>query len=133
MNEILKVTNHPVHITDEEGNLSPTALIPFCSFSNNMSIMGVKNNNFSLPVCNSFKAKIIRDQLCYQVDPNKYKDKIDLKGELSLSIFIDYNEDRELSSIQESTMKGSVTLDAIGNERNVKKFILILIFNQQNL
>ena len=30
---------------------------------------------FEDPVCDSFKAKIRNDQLCYEVDLEKYKDK----------------------------------------------------------
>ena len=52
--------------------------MPFCEFGGNMSVMGVKIEQFDVPVCNSFKAKIIRDQLCFQFDPNRYKDRIDL-------------------------------------------------------
>ena len=65
------------------------------------------------PVCNSFKAKVIRNQLCYQVDPNKHKDKINLKGELSLSLFIHYNEDRQME-YTDSMEKHTVIVDTIG-------------------
>ena len=58
-----------------------------------MSVLGVKIDQFNAPVCNSFRPKLIKDQLCYTVDPNEYKDKIDLKGELLLSLFIHFNED----------------------------------------
>ena len=92
------MTNHPVHVQDEDGFLLPTALIPFCEFGGNISVMGVKIEQLSVPVCNSFRPKIIKDQLCYTVDPNKYKTKIDLEGELSLSLFINYNEDKEMDS-----------------------------------
>ena len=95
--EIQRVTNHPVHIIDKSGNLSPTALIPFCEFVGDMSIMGMKIDQFDVPVCNSFRPKIIKDQMCYTVDPNKYKDKIDLNDVLSLSLFINYNEDMEIT------------------------------------
>ena len=71
--QFAKVTKHPVHIADEDGNLSPTALIPFCAFGGNFSAMGVKMEQFNVPVCNSFKAKIVEDQLCYTVDPNRYR------------------------------------------------------------
>ena len=95
-----RVTNHPVHLVDhlvdEEGNHSPSALIPFCEFSGNMSIMGVKIDQFDVPVCNSFRPKFSGDQLCFEVDPNYYKDKIDADKKLSLSLFIDYNEDRHM-------------------------------------
>ena len=80
-----KVTNHPVHVIDHSGNSYPTAMIPFCVFGGNMSVMGVKIDQFDDPVCNSFRPKIVMDQLCYTVDPNEYKHKIDLKGELSIS------------------------------------------------
>ena len=88
------MTNHPVHIVDEDGSFSPTAMIPFCDFGGNMSAMGVKIDQFDVPVCSSFKAKLYKDQLCYSVDPNKFKDKIDLEGQLSLTLAIDYNKDR---------------------------------------
>ena len=60
-----------MHIQDKDGNLSPTALIPFCDFGGNMSVMGVKIDQFDVPVCNSFRPKIVQDQLCYTVDPNE--------------------------------------------------------------
>ena len=63
-------------------------VIPFCEFGGNMSVMGVKIDQFDVPVCNSFRPKILRDQLCYTVDPNEYKHKIDLTGELSIILFI---------------------------------------------
>ena len=75
------VTNHPVHVMGQSGNFSPTALIPLCNFGGSMSVMGVKIDKFDVPFCNSFRPKIIQDQLCYSVDPNNYKEKIDLKGD----------------------------------------------------
>ena len=84
---------------DQTGNSYPTALIPFCVFGRNMSVMGVKIDQFDVPFCNSFRPRIIKDQLCYTVDPNKYKDKIDLHKDLSLSLFINYNEDREMTAL----------------------------------
>ena len=63
--------NHPVHIIDEEGNLSKSAFIPFCEFAGNLSIMGVKIDEFQYPICNSFKPRVMNDELCYEVDLNK--------------------------------------------------------------
>ena len=74
--------------------------------------MGVKIDKIDDPVCNSFRPKIIGDQLCYQVDPNRYKHRIDLKGELSLSLFIDYNEDRQLKEVD--AKDHFITLNSIG-------------------
>ena len=108
--QLLKVTNHPVHMM---GNSTNSALIPFCEFSGDMSVMGVKSAQFDVPICNSFRPKIIRDQLCYTVDPNEFKHKIDLGGELSLSLFLHYNEDRQMENI-ESSDEHVVTVDTIG-------------------
>ena len=90
------------HIVNDDNDITKTAMIPFCEFGGNMSVMGIKIGQFDVPVCNSFRPRIVLDQLCYQVDPNKYKDKIDLKeqalkGDLSLSFFIHYNEDGAIS------------------------------------
>ena len=67
------VANHPVHIYDNHGNISPSSFIPYCEFGGKMSAMGVKKDQFKVPVCNSFKAKILHDQLCYDVDLDKFK------------------------------------------------------------
>ena len=106
------VTNHPVHIINGEGYSSPTALIPFCDFYGDMSTMGNKIDTFDVPFCNSFKAKIVRDQLCYTMDPNLYKDKMDLKGKLYVSLFIDYNEERQFQKI--SNEETFVIINTIG-------------------
>ena len=51
-------------------------------------------------MCNSFKAKLLNDQLCYEVDlEQQFKTKTSyLKRnlELGLVFFMDYNEDRQL-------------------------------------
>ena len=59
------------HIINEEIDITKTAMIPFCEFGGNMSVMGVKIDQIDVPVCTSFRPKIIMDQLCYTVDPNK--------------------------------------------------------------
>ena len=83
--------------------MSPSALIPFCEFGGNMSVVGVKIDQFDVPVCNSFQARILRDQLCYEVDLNKFSDKRNIVGELKLgfNFIMDYNEDRQVSQNQE--------------------------------
>ena len=62
-----------------------------------MSKMGTKIDKFDFPVCNSFEAKIINDQLCYEVNPNDFYNDSESETEMNLGIalFIDYNEDRQ--------------------------------------
>ena len=45
------MTNHPVHIVTEGGRMSPSAFIPFCELGGNMSLMGIKIDQFDVPVC----------------------------------------------------------------------------------
>ena len=93
------VNNHPIHIFEESGNLSPTAFIPFCLFGGNMKILGIESEKFKAPVCNSFKAKVRNDQLCYQIDLEAYKDMTNIEKQLKegLVLIVDKNVDRQLS------------------------------------
>ena len=60
----------------------------------------VKVDQFEVPVCNSFKAKFVVDQLCYEVDPNDYINNAskDTTKQLDLFLIIDYNEDRQFGA-----------------------------------
>ena len=64
-----------------------------------MSIMGVKIDQFDVPVCNSFQAKIMNDQLCYEVDLHTFSQKSNTNNELALgfTFLMDYNEDRQVT------------------------------------
>ena len=59
-------------------------------------MMGTKIAEFEIPVCNSFRAKLVKDQLCYEVDLSRFKNHINFKDKLFLTLLIDYNEDREI-------------------------------------
>ena len=61
--------------------------------------MAIKADHFNVPVCNSFKAKVLNDQLCYEVDLNEFSDpsNIDKELELGFNFIMDYNEDRQIS------------------------------------
>ena len=54
-------------------------------------------NGFPDSVCDSFKAKIRNDQLCYEVDLQKYKDEFKIKKQLKsgLILLLDYNVERQ--------------------------------------
>merc|ERR1711952_137109 len=83
----------------QDRKISPSAFIPFCDFGGNMSSMGVKIDQFDVPVCNSFQARILNDQLCYEVDLNKFSNKSNIDNELKVgfSFIMDYNEDRQIT------------------------------------
>ena len=95
--------NHPVHLLTTNKTISPSAFVPFCMFGGNMSSVGVKITKFDVPVCNSFEAKILNDQLCYEVDLNKFSNKYNIEKELQsgLAFIMDYNEDRQVTFDQD--------------------------------
>ena len=80
--------------------MSPSTFIPFCDFGGDMSSMGITIPQFNVPVCNSFQAKILNDQLCYEVDLNKFKNYFSAENlKKGFTFFVDNNEDRQYSWI----------------------------------
>ena len=114
--DVQKLSNHPVHLVDKDRNLNPTALVPFCSVSDDYSAMGVKIDQIDVPVCNSFRPKIWKDQLCYTVDLNEIKEKTGSKKKVFFTFLIDFNEDREFSVAQNMKEKknSEIIIEAIG-------------------
>ena len=92
-----KIINHPVHIYDTAmKELSPSSFIPFCDFGGNKEGKGVKIDSFDSPVCNSFEAIFLNDQLCYEVDPNRFmKARNSNSDPNSITLFIDTNLERQ--------------------------------------
>ena len=54
---------------------------------------------FHWPVCDCFNARILNDQLCYEVDLEKLKSRDNFEHDIKqgLAFFMDYNEDRQIS------------------------------------
>ena len=65
------------------------------------------NSLIDVPVCNSFQAKIFNDQLCYEVDLNRFRDKdnLDTEYKSGFAFILDYNEDRQVTFIEDSNRK----------------------------
>ena len=104
-----KITNHPVHIIDDDKKISPSALIPFCGFG--QKIMGSKIEQFDVPVCNSFKSKVLNDQLCYEVDPNDFVNIKEFNE--GLKFYVDTNVDRQYPTRSADT-DFMIYLDTLG-------------------
>ena len=71
---------------------------------------------FSFPICKSFTPKIFYDQLCYEVDVNKYLDQsLNKKDDvrIGLSLLIDTNENKQLKKREIIFSKGDME-DGIG-------------------
>ena len=100
------IFNHPVHFigSDLKKSDAKSAFIPFCQFGGNMSLMGVRIDEFEMPVCNCFEATIVNDQICYEVDLKKFSQKKNIQSELKsgFAFIMDYNEDRQVTPLQRS-------------------------------
>ena len=92
-----EVNNHPVHILNKNGSFSPSAFIPFCSFGENLLLVGTKIDEIEFPICNIFVPKVLNNQLCYEADLAKSKENSNIVNqyEMGLVLIIDYNEDRQ--------------------------------------
>ena len=119
MNEIsdmLRLSNHPIHLVSNAGNFSLSAFIPFCAFGGDMSLVGTQSHLFEVPVCNSFQAKILNDQLCYEIDLNSFANQENIEKQLKsgFAFVMDYNEDRHYRQTTNNTK------DLIGDKDNFK-------------
>ena len=96
----------------KEDNKYPSAFIPFCEFGGNPNLVGVKIEEFDMPVCNSFQSKILNDQLCYEIDLNKFTNKDNIKQELTNGFVftMDYNEDRQITFDQKTQNEEEISL-----------------------
>ena len=56
----------------------------------------------------------MRDQLCYTVDPNQYRKYLNANDELGLSLYVNYNEDRQINSNNSANEDPSIIIETIG-------------------
>ena len=98
--QIEKLINHPVHI-DKMGTV-PSSLIPFCSFGGEMDLFGEKISKFQVPVCNLFREKIVRGQVCYEANLSQYKDNFTNWEEalqIGLTLIVDTNDEYDVRNL----------------------------------
>ena len=123
------VSNHPVHILDNNELISPSAFIPFCSFGEDQ--LGVKIDQFDHPVCDIFTPVVFNDQLCYEANLDKLRDdqKFLTQLKMGLILIIDYNEEKQFETFVGESKKNnkekklkfsddsaaSIHMDTIGN------------------
>ena len=89
--------------------------------------MGTKIEQLEVPVCSSFRPKIVQDQLCYTLDPNQYKIYIKSGEELSISLLVDYNQERHFDKfnyMENESDKSELT--SLGNAHEAEiDFVII--------
>ena len=103
---------HPVHLTpDKEGNLPPSALVPFCSYQGESSLLGRQLPEMdNLTVCDKFQPTILEGQLCYTLDGALLKGRSAKSGKSNgLLLLLDsnpYNLNHEEESIGDPKVGG---------------------------
>ena len=93
-----------------------------------MSVMSTSYKQ--IQVCKSFQAKIQNDQLCYEVDLERFVDKknnIERALELGFNFIMDYNEDRQIIIFESNIDKKDSTLASsiIESDNNAHAFIYL--------
>ena len=90
-----------------------------------MSVMGREIVGFDDPVCNSFQAQIRNDQLCYEVDLEKFKDTDNIKEQLKsgLVLILDYNEERQSETYNPTRIKTKENRFSAIEENDVRIYL----------
>ena len=58
----------PPHIIGYNGTLNPYALIPFCAYQTNMTILGQNRPDLPFTACSQFQPTVLEGQRCYSLD-----------------------------------------------------------------
>ena len=100
-----------------------------------MSAMGVKIDQFEVPVCNSFEAKILNDQLCYEVDLKSFSDKHNIINELKLGLnfIMDYNIDRQIAFNEKQKRTRNISLAAVESDQIQQAIIYLNTIGEYEL
>ena len=94
--------------------MSPSAFIPFCDFGGNIEAVSEKIKEFDVPVCNSFKSKILNDQHCYEINLNDHKTSLSTKDfEYGITFLIDTNDDRQFPNSSKKKDEFMIYLDTL--------------------
>ena len=104
-NQLLQmVSNHPAHVLRENGEISPSSFIPFCSFGEDP--VGTVVDGFDIPVCDIFRPRVRNDQLCYETNLEEImsKDINTAKKQLKvgLVVIVDYNDNPAMTKQSKS-------------------------------
>ena len=128
---VQSITTHPVHILNETGSFNPSALIPFCDLNGNMEVVGTFHSKFPIPVCSAFVKVILKNQVCYKIDVNKFAQKAKLSGQknIDLNLFLDYNEDKQYSDkkvelVVNSSLSMSRNIIKSKNKENINEAMI---------
>ena len=70
------------------GQLPPSALIPFCSYQTDSNLLGEQRLEMNMTVCKKFEPTILEGQLCFSLDVSKVEKRPVREG---LQLLLDSN------------------------------------------
>ena len=88
---VARQITHPAHIN----NSSLSSFIPFCQFGDDLSVLGRTVPQFRQPVCSAFQETVLEGQVCYQLDVNTYRARLDWRAsrQFGLGLLVDTNQE----------------------------------------
>ena len=101
-----EVSLHPPHLIDLQGSLTPAALIPFCAYQTNMTLLGQTRQDLPFTVCSQFKPTILEGQLCYSLEICKLINRSKAgKTSFGLLCLLDQGSENDSPKLTEKTKK----------------------------
>ena len=97
-----------------------------------MSLLGRKAKGFQAPVCSAFTRKIVNNQLCYEIDLNRFRDQVDWKESLQSGLFLaidtsDEYDVRKLLTVDENIKTEEDNMMVSYFNKNLQKKFSILL------
>ena len=118
-NEAQEVSLHPPHLVDSNGSLTPAALIPFCAYQTNMTLLGQTRQGLPFTACSQFKPTVLEGQLCYSLDLSSVpKDGSKHGVESGLMMIIDSSSNFDLD-IESSGNSLSIKTKPFGDDSRI--------------
>ena len=87
-----EISLNPPHLPNPNGQNLQAALIPFCSYQSNETMLGQTNPELNLTVCDNFQPILLQGQICYSLNMTELGGSLTRSGKTSgLLLFIDPN------------------------------------------
>ena len=87
-----EVSHHAPHLIDSRGSLTPAALIPFCAYQTDMTLVGQTRKDLPFAVCSLFRPTVLGGQRCYTLNLSMItKDRTGAGLDNGLLVLLDSN------------------------------------------
>ena len=86
------------------GSLTPAALVPFCAYQTNMTLLGKKTQGLDFTACSHFQPTLLKGQLCYSLNHSSIEAQTTKSGKRGgLVLLLDLDGHRNDLTLKEST------------------------------